>query len=242
MCRTIMGRQARDSYQNIAEDQSYHVMGSRRRLSGVVAAEFYQGRSENLGDNRKPIKHHPAVHHKEMPEVIKRIRNSEIPPSARLLMEFVIQNSARSEEVCGLTWDEINREKKLFLLPKERSKNRVPNTRPLSEASMWILDQAAEIADGSNLVFPRPNGGKYSSDAMSKLYPRIVKDMAQRSVLHGARSTFQDFSDERRTPRFVTRASMGHKQQGTLSAYARSNLEEWRRERMTDWSEYVEPS
>ena len=142
---------------------------------------FTKAVRENLGDNRKPIKHHPAVHHKEMPEVIKRIRNSEIPPSAKLLIEFVIQNSARSEEVCGLTWDEINREKKRWLLPKERSKNGRPNTRPLSEASMRILDQATELADGSNLVFPRPNGGKYSSDAISKCW-RSLKIPHSRSL------------------------------------------------------------
>ena len=107
---------------------------------------------------------------------------------------------------------------------------------------MWILDQAAELADGSNLVFPRPNGGKYSSDAISKYYPRIVKDMDQESVFHGARSTFQDFSDEKSTPRHISRASLGHKQQGTLIHYARSTLEELRREHMTIWTKNIEPS
>ena len=107
---------------------------------------------------------------------------------------------------------------------------------------MCILDQAAELEDGSNLVFPRPNGGKYSSDAISKLYGRIVEGMGQESVLHGARSTFQDFSDEESIPRYVSRACLGHKQQGPLSAYARSNLEELRREHVTTWSEHIEPS
>ena len=60
---------------------------------------FIKAVEEYLGYNKKPIKHYPAVHHEEMSEVIKRIRGSEIPQSAKLLMEFVIQNSARSEEV-----------------------------------------------------------------------------------------------------------------------------------------------
>lgn len=202
---------------------------------------FVKAVREFLGDNSKPVRRHPAVHHEEMAEVIRRIRSAEIPQSPKLLMEFVIQNAARSEEVCGLLWDEIDREQKLWSLPGERSKNREPNTRPLSEASMCILNEAAELEDGSNLVFPRPKGGKYSSDAISKLYGRIVEDMEDKSVLHGARSTFQDFSDERSKPRYVSRACLGHKQQGTLSAYARSNLEELRREHMTTWSGHIEP-
>ena len=144
--------------------------------------------------------------------------------------------------MCGLTWDEIDREKMRWLLPGERSKNGEPNTRPIVEASMSILDQAAELADGSNLVFPRPNGGKYSSDAISKYYSRIVEDMDQDSHFHGARSTFQDFSDEESTPRHISRASLGHKQQGTLSHYARSNLEELRHKHITTWTRYIEPS
>ena len=194
-----------------------------------------------LGDNRKPIRHHSAVPPTDMAEVIRRIRTSDIPRSARLLMEFVIQNASRSKEVCGLTWDEIDREKMRWLLPGERSKNGEPNTRPIVEASMSILDQAAELADGSNLVFPRPNGGQFSSDAISKYYRRIVKDMDQESKFHGARSTFQDFSDENSTARHISRASLGHKQQGTLIHYARSTLEELRREHITIWTEYIEP-
>ena len=200
------------------------------------AARFY------LGDNRKPVKHHPAIHHSEMAEVIKRIRRSKIPPSAKLLMEFVIQNSSRSKEGCGLTWDEIDLKKMQWLLPKERSKNREPNTRPIVEATMWILDQAAELADGSNLVFPRPNGGQYSSDAISKYYERIVRDMDQESRFHGARSTFQDYSDEKGIHRYITRACLGHKQQGTLSHYARSTLQDLRREHMEAWTNHIEPS
>ena len=200
------------------------------------SARFY------LGDNRKPPTPHPAVDHSKMADVIKKIRNFEIPLAARLLMEFVIQNASRSEEGCGLTWDEIDLEKMLWLLPGERSKNGEPNTRPIVEASMWILDQAAELEDGSNLVFPRPNGGKYSSDAISKFYGRIVKDMDEESVFHGARSTFQDFSDEKGTFRYISRACLGHKQQGTLVHYARSTLEELRRGHMTIWTEYIEPS
>ena len=157
-------------------------------------------------------------------------------------MEFVIQNASRSGEGCGLIWDEIDREKKLWLLPGERSKNGEPNTRPIVEASMCILDQAAALADGSNLVFPRPNGGKYTSDAISKFYLSVVKDMDKKSTFHGARSAFQDFSDEESTPRHISRASLGHKQQGTLIHYARSILEKLRREHITTWTKYIEPS
>ena len=205
-------------------------------------ANFPKSARIYLGDTRKPPTPHPAVHHSKMADVIKKIRTSEIPLAARLLMEFVIQNASRSEEGCGLTWDEIDREKKLWLLPGERSKNGEPNTRPIVEASMCILDQAAELEDGSNLVFPRPNGGKYSSDAISKYYSRIVKDMDQDSHFHGARSAFQDFSDEKGTFRYISRASLGHKQQGTLSHYARSTLEQLRREHITIWTEHIEPS
>ena len=200
------------------------------------SARFY------LGDNRKPPTPHPAVHHSKMAEVIRRIRSSEIPLAAKLLMEFVIQNASRSGEGCGLTWDEIDREKKLWLLPKERSKNGEPNTRPIVEASMCILDQAAALEDVSNLVFPRLNGGKFTSDAISKFYASIVKDMDEESTFHGARSAFQDFSDERGTLRYISRASLGHKQQGTLIHYARSTLEELRRKHITTWTQYIEPS
>lgn len=245
---------ARRCAEDIWDDKSVTANRVLQRINSIMQwsvggdhreswpANFPKSARLYLGDNRKPPTPHPAVHHSKMADVIKKIRTSEIPLAARLLMEFVIQNASRSKEVGGLTWDEIDREKMLWLLPGERSKNGEPNTRPIVEASMWILDQAAELADGSNLVFPRPNGGKYSSDAISKFYGRIVKDMDEESVFHGARSTFQDFSDEKSTLRYISRACLGHKQQGTLIHYARSTLEELRREHITIWTEYIEPS
>ena len=123
---------ARRCAEDIWDDKSVTANRILQRINSIMLwsvgggyrkswpAHFTKSARLYLGDNRKPPTPLPAVHYSKIADVIKKIRTSEIPLAARLLMEFVIQNAARSEEGCGLTWDE-NRSREEAMVAAKRT-------------------------------------------------------------------------------------------------------------------------
>ena len=60
----------------------------------------------------KVVNHMRAVHCFELPLALKTISESTSGKAAKLALEFLTLTAARSGEVRGATWDEINRERR----------------------------------------------------------------------------------------------------------------------------------
>ena len=107
---------------------------------------------------------------------------------------------------------------------------------PLNALALDALREAADLADGTGLVFPSAAGRVMSDSTVSKL----LRENGIEAVPHGFRSSFRDWAGETGQAREVAEACLAHVVQSrTEAAYARSTLFERRRGVMEAWSRYL---
>ena len=114
----------------------------------------WRGHLENLLPRRSKVarvKHHAALPYDELPAFMVELRQQE-GVAARAL-EFAILTAARTGEVIGATWAEIDLEGCLWTIPAERMKAGREHRVPLSEPALAILRPFAEARVGEH-VFP----------------------------------------------------------------------------------------
>ena len=221
-------------------------------LAWATAAGFRQGencaRWTGLLDQLLPApgkvsepRHHPAVRVDDMPAFIKALRQHDgLSPKA---LEFVVLTAARSGEVRGATWAEIDLEAAVWTVPKERMKAGKEHRVPLNTQAIKLLEAMPRI-EGTELVFPAPRGGQLSDMALTALTRRMnFRDDAGRvCVPHGFRSSFRDWVFERTDyPRDLAEAALAHALENKVeAAYRRGDALERRRAMMQAWANYCE--
>ena len=153
---------------------------------------------------------------------------------AALALEFVILTVARTNEVLGATWDEVDFKKGTWTIPAARMKAGKEHRVPLSPRAIEILETVQPM--GKPNLFPAVKGGKLSSMAMAMLLRRMKSDC----TVHGFRSTFRDWSAEHTSfahevCEMALAHAIGNKSE---AAYRRGDMFEKRRRLMADWAEF----
>ena len=103
--------------------------------------------------------HHLALHCRDVPQALEKVRQSTADTVTKLAFEFLLLTAAHSGEVRLASWDEIYWNERKWTVPAERMKARRERQVPLSNQSIEVLRQAEELADvPSDLVFPGLRG------------------------------------------------------------------------------------
>jgi integrase len=181
-----------------------------------------------------PTKHRPALPYAAIPAFMQKLRARE-SLSARAL-EFLILTAARTNEVIGARWSEIDLQGKLWTVPSTRIKSKREHRVPLSTPAIAILRTAVN-GDANAFVFADANGRPLSNMAMLEL----VRGMDSSGiVVHGFRSSFKDWAAETtRHENIVTEMALAHVvSDATEAAYRRGELMLKRRALMEDWAQY----
>lgn len=219
----------------------------RQRVGAVLDWAYASGYRESeapmraitKGLPRQPKKdnHFAAMPYDKVAAFITELRKRE--SFSRLALQFAILTAARSGEVRGATWDEIDIETGLWTIAAPRMKANREHVVPLTEPALRILMRCAELRlPSSNLLFPGMKRGAPLSDmTLSKL----MKEMGEPYTVHGFRSAFRDWvSEETNHPGDVAEAALAHAiGNKTEAAYRRGNLLEKRRIMMAEWAAYV---
>jgi len=187
--------------------------------------------------------HHPAMDYRDVPAFVAKLR--EAKGVGAMALEFLILTAARSGEVRGAVWSEIDFENKLWTVPAERMKAGREHRVPLTGRALAILEQAALLRrpaagdDSEALLFPSAKVGRPLSDmTLSAVLRRM--GLGQYTV-HGFRSSFRDWVGDCTTfPREVAEAALAHVVGGTEGAYRRGDALEKRRELMRAWAAYID--
>ena len=175
---------------------------------------------------------HTALPWQAVSEAIAQVNGSGAWVPTKLAFAFLVHSAARSGEVRGAKWDEIDLEAAIWTIPASRMKAGKEHRVPLTEAALAILKEARPFRDASGLVFPSVTGKAMSDSTMSKL----LRENGIKAVPHGFRSSFRDWAGETGQPREVAEMALAHTVKGVEGAYARSDLLERRREVMRQWS------
>ncbi len=173
--------------------------------------------------------------------MLQAVEASGASSTVRLALQFLIFTAARSGEVRGTVWPEIDTGKRVWKIPGERMKAGAEHRVPLSAPAMRIIKRAKKLHKGGELVFPSPirRDCPISDATLSKLLRST--GIAGQATVHGFRSTFRDWCADTGKPRELAEAALAHTVGGVEGAYFRSDLFERRRELMDDWAEYLAP-
>lgn len=182
----------------------------------------------------KKVEHYKALPIDAMPNFMVELRKQE-GIGARAL-EFSILTAARSGEVRGATWDEIDLNAKLWTIPADRMKAGKEHRAALSNSAINILKAMPRFAD-NNLIFPSPRGGMLSDMSLAA----VLKRMHINAVPHGFRSTFRDWASERTNyPHQVAEMALAHTIKSKVeAAYRRDDLLPKRALMMQDWDNFI---
>lgn len=175
------------------------------------------------------VEHHAALPLADLPAFMDRLLQSRALTAKALA--FTIATAARSGEVLGMTWDEIDFDTATWTVPAERMKSRRPHVVPLSPLALDILASLRRGA-ASQIVFKR------HACSMN----RMMRRWKVPATPHGtARSSFRDWcGDHTAYPREVAEAALAHAVgDAAEQAYRRGSAIEKRRQMMADWSDFL---
>lgn len=196
----------------------------------------WRGHLDQLLPKRQRLSrgHHTALSYDAMPDFMTGLRGR--PAVAARALEFAILTAARSGEVLGAQWDEIDMEKKVWIIPATRMKAAREHRVPLSPRAFEIVEAMAMLGSAGH-VFPGPKPNKpLSSMAMAMLLRRMKAEI----TVHGFRSTFRDWASE--TTGFsheVCEMALAHTIANKAeAAYRRGDLFDKRRKLMEAWAGY----
>lgn len=196
----------------------------------------WRGHLDQLLPKRQRLSrgHHAALAYAAMPDFMADLRGRSAV-AARAL-EFTILTAARSGEVLGAMWDEIDLEKKVWTIPPARMKAGREHRVPLSPRAMEIVEAMRKLGT-EGYVVPGPKPKKpLSSMAMAMLLRRMKAEV----TVHGFRSTFRDWASETTGfPHEVCEMALAHTIGNKAeAAYRRGDLFDKRHKLMEAWAGY----
>ena len=196
---------------------------------------------------------HPALPYVEVGAFIADLRKRE-DMVARAL-EFAILTAARSKEVRGATWDEVDFAARVWTIPAARMKKKREHSVPLSDAAIKLLE-ALPRHEKDNQIFPAAKSVMMPDTAFLKLWRRMHEEKKRVDGIgwvdpklnnrvitsHGFRSAFRDWAGETTSyPREVIEHALAHSLADKAeAAYQRGTLFEKRKGLMADWARYCD--
>lgn len=198
------------------------------------------------------VKHHAALDYKELPAFIAKMESQA--GVGVLALRFVILTAARTGEVIGADWSEIDFENKVWTVPASRMKAGREHRVPLSSPALAILaaQRGAWLeveARRHRKTVPAGEAGPVGPIFWGQVAGKGLSNMALLAVLrrmgrgdltsHGFRSTFRDWAAEEtdfqgEVVEMALAHTIGNKVE---AAYRRGDLFEKRRSLMGRWAE-----
>jgi integrase len=183
--------------------------------------------------------HHAAMPYEDVAAFIALLRKREA--SAALALELCILTAARSGEILGMQWSEIDLDKRIWTVPANRMKAGREHRVPLSPHVAAMLCQLEKLKVGA-FVFPGQVRDKPLSNMALEMMLRRMK--IENATVHGFRSSFRDWAGNVSDfPREVVETALAHViGDKAEQAYRRGDALEKRRKLMDAWAAYCTTS
>ena len=225
-----------------------HVTANRvlRRISAVLKWAVAEGLRHDdpcpavraaLPRKSGGTTHYRAIHHSVLGQALDRIEASPAWLGTRLAIRFLALTAARSGEVRGATWSEIDLEARVWTVPGSKTKTGREHRVPLSRQAVELMQRAGTLSSGRRLVFPGKKAGHpVSRTTIAKLF----RGLNLPGTPHGLRSSFRSWAAETDVRREVAERALGHVVRNQVeAAYQCSDLLEQRREVMQAWADHI---
>ncbi len=205
-------------------------------------SEFWEQVKLALGanDRARKVEHHSACPHKEVGSLMAQVDQGPSNEIVKLAFRFIVLTAARSGEVRGATWAEVDEEGRLWNVPAERMKAGRVHQVPLSTEAFEVLRKAKQLkppASDKSPIFPSSRGVLLSD----MVFTQMLRRMELPYTVHGFRASFRTWGDEATEyPHEMLEFALAHiVGDQTVRAYARGSMVQRRRELMQDWANYL---
>lgn len=185
--------------------------------------------------SKLPRGHHAAMPYENVAAFLVELRKR--PSGTALALELCILTAARSGEMLGMRWSEIDLEAKIWTVPATRMKAGREHRVPLSPRTVSIL-QGLKQVDAGDFVFPGQARNRPLSNMAMEMVLRRMK--IHDATVHGFRSSFRDWAGNvSNFPRELVETALAHViGDKAEQAYRRSDALEKRRKLMDAWAAY----
>jgi integrase len=188
------------------------------------------------------VEHHAALPWGEMGTFMVELEKQD--GVAALALRFTILTAARTGEVIGARWSEIDMKAAVWTVPAARMKTGREHRVPLSDPALGVLRQAAKLRQTETVdgpIFPGGKNGKSTSGLSNTSMLMLLRRMGRGDLtVHGFRSSFRDWASEAtKHEHAVVEQSLAHTIESKVeAAYRRGDLLEKRRALMSDWAKF----
>ena len=206
-----------------------------------------------LPRQKKVTTHYGSLPPKGLPAFMAQLRSVE-SVAARAL-EFLILTAARTGEVIGAKWSEIDFDEKLWKIPAERMKAAADHEVPLTDRAIEILALMQKLKTNDIVFSGRRPGTELSNMTMANLLSRLIEEEAKKKTkaktktdnenkqaptVHGFRATFKTWcADDAQADREIAEHALAHNVGSKVErAYKRTTLLALRRDLMEEWASF----
>ncbi len=227
--------------------QRLGLIFAHAKLTGIIQVNPLADIKPLLREQKrdKKVQSHAALPFQQVPGFVTELRKAS--GIAALALEFLIRTAARTGEVTGMVWSEVDLDAGVWVVPKERMKAGEPHTVFLPARAVDILRETKKL--DLPFCFPTPQGDRkkpMSNMAMLSVLKRLK--VADRATVHGFRSSFSTWGYEaaaRAWPSLartdVVEAALAHNESDKVkAAYSRSKFDDDRKELLKLWSEFID--
>jgi integrase len=173
----------------------------------------------------------------ELPGFLVALREQE--GIAARALEFLLLTAARTGEVIGARWNELDLLDKTWTLPAARMKAGREHRVPLSARAVAIFEEMQAHRHGDDsFAFP---GGKAGRPLSNMAFLMLLRRMDRGDLTaHGFRATFKTWASERTGFQSeIVEAALAHVVGNKVEqAYQRSDMFEKRRRLMQQWATF----
>jgi len=188
----------------------------------------------------RKVQHHPMIQPDELPDFLRNLTTADIHTTTKLAIQFTILTAARSGEVRGATWKEIDLEKRLWSIPAKRMKMQSPHTVPLSNEALAILNRVKILYGGSQYVFPGIHFPTKPLSENTMLFAMYRMGYHSKATVHGFRALFSTIANEAGFHPDAIERQLAHREKNAVrAAYHRSEYLPERIKMMQWWADHL---
>lgn len=182
------------------------------------------------------VQHFNAIEYRALPPVLVKLKEQE--SMASLCILWIALTACRSNEARSMTWEEIDLDQRLWIVPGAKMKAGKAFRVPLNDRCLQILEQVEKYKaiTKSDLVFSNQRGSRLSDVAISKLLKSVSYPEA---TIHGLRSSFKDWAAENTEDKNIAEACLAHSLGAVEAAYQRTELLNKRNKLLTEWGDFL---
>ena len=216
-----------------------HWLSSSDDFHVNVAGEGINGGLKSAPKSKESFRH---LDYRKLNSAIKDIETVSLRYEiTRVALLFVIHTAARVNEVLQAKWSEIDFQAGIWTRPADRMKNGQTHKIPLSTGAVSVLEKAVNLRNDSDLIFPSPV--KPSRPMVSESLLKILRkaQLAEKTVVHGFRSTFSTWARERTEANGdLIEIALSHSVGSSIErSYNHAEMLEQRRDLMQKWSDFI---